>query len=276
VIFQKSSDKALTNKLQDGPWRLEWKNDGFDYLKLLKEFQAGQAQFTRLSNKTTVREVYRVHYMGRDFVLKHDTELEKLPEKRLWIRLAGTLFSRLIKMTTKAAQKGCTVAQEIFLVAERLSGPFCQESYLIAEYIPGQCFMKEVIEKEDLMFFIYRRPDPFIHLIINSLNQLHKYGLASDDIELSNMILTSDNQIKFIDLHPRGPIFLCQASDILKMKTFYNINTKSANVFVNLLAKIRYWHHLFRHQMRVWRNRLPAPDVRVIWEDESEKIERLR
>jgi serine/threonine protein kinase len=270
-MFFKSSNSdsnSLTTKLREGQWRLEWKNDGVDYKKLLLDFQNGQIQGTQLNNKTDLREVYKVEYEGRDFVIKHDTEMEKLLEKKIWIRLAGTLFSRLISLTTKAIKKGCPVAQELFLVAEKLSGPFCQESYIIAEFIQGQCFMKEIIKIDGETKFVYQRPDAYVNSIVDSLTILHKFGLASDDIELSNMILTKDNIVRFIDLHPRGPIFLCQASDILKMKTFYNIDMKSNNIFINVLTKIRYWHYLLKRKIRMWRKKF-HPDTRVIWDDKE-------
>ncbi|MDR1086101.1 MAG: hypothetical protein LBP22_14895 [Deltaproteobacteria bacterium] len=268
------SNKRIENNdiLEDkvGPWRIQWKNDGFDYQTLLNSFMDNEIQGQRLTTGSPYRIVHKVEYAGRTFVLKKDTETDRRLEKRLWTRLAGTFYSRLIHLTSKAIKKGCPVLQDVYLVAEKMEGSFCREAYIIAEYIHGQSFIKEVYEEGQPVVFL--RPGVNLSRIAEALAILHDYGLASNDAIVSNFILTEDKKIKVIDLCTNGPVFIAMANDIMKMRRSYNTEVPIRRLTVKILTVFLSWQYRLKQRLRIWRKRIPPPIPPKIWEDLPEAV----
>jgi serine/threonine protein kinase len=255
----------LVHQERIGEWRIQWKNDGFDYQSLLNSFLAGDIPGQRLATETSLRTVHKLEYAGRLFVIKHDKEIDQRLEKKIWFFLAGTMYSRLIWLTAKAIRKGCPVLQDVYLVSERMSGRFCQEAYIIAEYVPGQSFLKESNEPGQPIIFL--RPGDNLILIAEALKILHNYGLASNDTKISNFILTAIKRIKIIDLTTNTPILLAKVNDVLQMKKNYDTDVPVTSWTVKILTTIMSWHWRLKHRIRVWRKRLPAQKPSHIWED---------
>ncbi|MDR0547868.1 MAG: hypothetical protein LBI10_00415 [Deltaproteobacteria bacterium] len=258
-----ASQRILLAKVDQ--WRIQWINDGFDYQSLLNSFLAGEVTGQRLATETPFRVVHKVEFAGRLFVVKHDEEIDRRLEKRLWFYLAGTMYSRLIRLTDRAIEKGCPILQKVYLVKERMSGRFCQEAYVVAEYVPGQSFMKETYEEGSQAVFL--RPGDNLPLIAKALGTLHSYGLASNDVKISNFILTPSGQIKIIDLSTNTPIILAKINDILETRKLYDIEVPSNSALVGLLARLMSLHRRFKHRLRVWRKKVPAQRPPKIWED---------
>jgi tRNA A-37 threonylcarbamoyl transferase component Bud32 len=253
----------LTEK--NGQWRTFWKNDGFNYKSLLNRFLSREITGQKLTTGSLYGTVHKVGYAGRQFVIKHNTEKDNRLEKRLFSLLTGTRFSRLIRLTAKAIQKGCPVVQDVYLVKEKIIGRNCEEAYIISEYIPGQSFIKESSEPGQPLVFL--RPGENMALIAEALRTLHSYDLASNDAIISNFILTEQNKIKIIDLRTNTPTFIAKANDILKMRRSYNTEVPIHGWFIKFLTTVMTWHYQFKHRLRVWRKRVPSPPPPKIWED---------
>jgi hypothetical protein len=257
--------KRLIIQEKIGQWRIQWKNDGFDYQSLLNSFLANEISGQRLTTGSIFRIVHKVEFAGRQFIIKHDTEQDFRFEKRLFFLVAGTMYHRLIWLTAKAIQKGCPVIQDIYLVSEKMSGRFCQEAYIVAEYIPGQTFIKESYEAGQPVIFF--KPGDNLIRIAEALAILHRYGLASNDAIISNFILTTFKKIKIIDLCPNTPIFLAKSNDIIKMRRSYGTNVPINNLFLKILTSVMSWRYRLQKRLRVLRKRLPPAPPTKIWED---------
>lgn len=237
-------------------YRVRWKDDGTDYPKLLEDFKAGRLPTIRFFTNSGYRQVYRAEADGRRFVMKIDRETDSRFEKRLWGRFGGTPYSRLIKFTNRAIGRGCPVVQDVFLVAEKMDGPSCQEAYLIAEYVEGQSFVAEEYVEGRTVDQMERDFRPWLPAMGETLADLHDWGLASNDVQPGNFILT-DNGLKVIDLSLDSPILICQANDMLKMRGWYHVNApirglRRKSIYGLLLA----WYILKRF-LRKLRGRKP-------------------
>jgi heptose II phosphotransferase len=267
--MEKSQKNKYSGQLilreQTGHWRIQWKNDGFDYPSLLDRFLAGEIQGQKLATGSLHGSVYKVELKGRTFVVKREAELDDRVEKRLFSFLFGTRFSRLIRLTAKAIQKGCPVVQDVYLVKEKMSGHFCDEAYVISEYIPGQSFIKESTGGDQPVIFL--RPGKNMPLIAEALGTLHNYGLASNDAIISNFILTDENKIKVIDLRTNTPTLIGMANDIIKMRRSYGAEVPIRSWFLKILTCLMTLGYRLKQRLRVWRKRVPPPPPPKTWED---------
>ncbi|MDR1657696.1 MAG: hypothetical protein LBT47_09110 [Deltaproteobacteria bacterium] len=259
----------------EGLWRTQWKEDGFDYPGLLKDFQSGRVTGQRLVTGSPYRTVHRVKVGQREFVIKTDSNVSKIDkrlEKRLFVMFFGTQYSRLIRKTAAAINKGCQVVQDIYLVSEKMEGRHCQEAYIIAEYIAGHSFIRE--EYQEGAEVVFRRPGPWLVNMAESLATLHDYGLASNDSIISNFIVTPQGEVKVIDLTLNGPMIICQVNDILKMRRSYQTEVPVRSPIRRVLVGIvGFWNSL-RYKIRKLRGKLPAPPPKKIWEDYNQFPER--
>jgi tRNA A-37 threonylcarbamoyl transferase component Bud32 len=247
-----------------GQWRIHWKNDEFDYRSLLDRFLAGEIAGQKLTTGSLYGTVYKVEHADRLFVIKRAAERDRRLEKRLFSLLAGTRFSRLIRLTAQAIQKGCPVVQDVYLVKEKMSGHYCEEAYIISEYVPGQSFIKETGEGQPLVFL---RPGENLALIAEALGILHDYGLASNDAIISNFILTDQNMVKVIDLRTNTPTLIAKANDVLKMRRSYQAEVPIRGLLLKTLVWAMAWLNRLKQLLRVWRNRVPPQPPPKIWED---------
>ncbi|MDR1042017.1 MAG: hypothetical protein LBR80_17985 [Deltaproteobacteria bacterium] len=260
----------------DGQWRIRWQDDGFDYLGLLKAFQEGLVQGTRLVTVSPSRVVHRVAYLGREFVIKFDRDVlkrEKKPEKRLFYYFFGTQYSRLIDKTFEAVRKGCQAVQEIFLVAEKMKGRFCEQAWIVSEYVPGHSFAREeYVEGSPVVF---RRPGPWIENVCDSLLTLHEYGIASNDADICNFVVTPEGQVKVIDLNLTGPMFMCKVNDVLKLRrNCGDVPLRLESFPLRMLVHLYGFWNLVLDRMRKLKRKPPAFKPWVVWEDYADFPER--
>ena len=241
--------------------RVQWKDDGTDYPGLLAEFKAGRLETTRFFTNSGYREVYRVEINGRRFIMKIDRETDSRFEKRLWDRIGGTPYSRLIKFTSRAVSRGCSIVQDVFLVAEKMDGPSCQEAYLIAEYVEGMSFVAEEYVEGKTVDELERDFRPWLPAMGETLADLHDWGLASNDVQPGNFILT-DSGLKVIDLSLDSPIWICQANDMLKMRGWYHVKAPIRGFLrkaVYSLLYVRYAVQRFFRRLRGREQASPPP-----------------
>jgi heptose II phosphotransferase len=250
---------------QDGPWRTHCKNDGIDYQSVLSGFLAGELAGERLPTETPYRTVHKVECAGRQFVVKRDMEIDRRLEKKAWFFLAGTMYSRLIKLTAKAINKGCPVIQDVYLVKEKMAGRLCQEAYVVAEYVPGQSFMRE--NREEGRPPVILRPGENLPLMAEALGILHRFGLASNDAKAGNFILTPSGKIKIIDITTNTPVFLAKVNDILQMRKLYATEVPVHGWLTKFLTRVMAWHRHLKQRLRVWRKKMPAQRPAKAWED---------
>jgi len=233
-----SSNIGLSIKEENG-WRVQWKNDGYDYPALLNDFRLGRQPADRLSTGSPVREVYRVALADRRLVIKRDIEFDSRLEKRLWDRLGGTQYSRLIKFTNRAVNQGCQLIQDVYLVAEKIVEGHCREAWLIAEYVEGEAFIQEFIDGRPTKVIEHQNRLPEI---VQTMGALHNWGLASNDFHIGNFVLTPQGQLRIIDLEMDGPMLFCQANDILTMVHFYKMKPPIRSLRLRLIyGLMAFW-----------------------------------
>jgi hypothetical protein len=258
----------VVRTLLDGGWRTQWKDDGLDYRRLLKDFQDGRVLGGRLATISPFRTVYRVESGGRVLVVKFDRDVlkrERKTGKRLFSYLFGTQYSRFINMTFRALMNGCPVVQDVYLDSEKMKGRLCEEAWSIAEYVPGHSFGRE--EYVEGAATVCRKPGPWLQDVGEALADPHDYGLASIEPIISNFIVTPEGRVKVIDLSLNGPMFVCQADDVLKLRRNYGgaVPVRRLRRKV-LIAALGSWN-----RVQVWLRRLkeraPTALPDAIWED---------
>lgn len=224
-------------------WRSLWKNDGTDYPALLQSFLAGEITGEEFKRDYST-SVTQVDALGRRFIFKHYYKWEPRPEKRLWHRLAGTFYSRIFRLTNQAIRNGCQNVQDIFLVAEQFEKHDAKEVWLIAEFIPG-----EQLNKGDPMA---RREQIFL-----AIAELHHCGLASNDLNISNMIVTGDDQIKVIDISINTFLSICQIKDIILLHRKFGGEPPFREIFLpTYRRRFLYWAVRCRNCFRLTLRRL--------------------
>jgi len=235
-------------------YRVQWKDDGTDYPKLLEDFKAGRLETTRFFTNSGHRQVYRAEVGGRRLVMKIDRETDSRFEKRLWDRIGGTPYSRLIKFTSRAIARGCPIVQDVFLVAEKMDGPSCLEAWLIAEYVEGRSFLAEEYVEGRTVEQMERDYRPWLPAMGDVLADLHDWGLASNDVQPGNFILT-DKGLKVIDLSLDSPILICQANDMLKMRGWYHVKAPIRGPLRKTVYGLLYARYALQQFLRRLRGR---------------------
>ncbi len=248
---QKPAGPARILETKNDGWRIRWREDGVDYPHLLAEFRAGRVPATRLTTGSGFREVYRLETTGRRYVVKRDWEVDPRPEKKLWDWLAGTPYARLLKLTNRAVGRGCRIVQDVYLVAERLSGGRCLEAWMVAEYVEGTSFVEEFVDGRPAKVGNFR---PWIPAMAETLEELHNCGLASNDFHPGNFILT-DQGLKIIDLSLDSPVVIGQANDALTMLHFFKVRPPLKSPWRRLVFELM---RLRRRQKNFFR-RLRSP-----------------
>ena len=239
-------------KSRGGSWRIQWRNDGFDYPDLLERFRCGELKGRSLSTGSQFREVWLLEDSDRKFVVKHDWEVDNRLEKALWDLIGGTPYQRLIKYTTRAVLKGCRVAQDVYLVAEKISGGRCLEAWLVAEYVEGDSFITEF--KDGRPSKVMESLGDYIPAMNETLEQLHDCGLASNDVHPGQFILTTEG-LRIIDLSLDGPMIVCQVNDALTMMHFFHSRPPLRNPWRRALYELFSLRRRFKNFYRSLRSR---------------------
>lgn len=194
-------------------FKLKWKNDGTDYPAIWSAFCQGQLQGQVLTRGQPFREVDLVEVQGRRYIIKRDWFVEKRLEKRFgYFILNNTRYSRMFQFINKAVRDGCQIVQDIYLVAEKMAGrTTCLEAYLIADYIEGHPLSPQEVEE---------RLDDLCQTVLH----IHDCGLACNDIQPYNFILTPDGLIKAIDLDISNFLAIVQVNDIRTIKYHFGVD----------------------------------------------------
>jgi len=240
------------NQTKSQGWRVTWKDDGTDYPRILDNFRSGGLTGRSLSTGSPHRRVFRVETEGRAFVVKHDLEVDSRFEKKIWQWLAGSPYSRLIKFTNRAMARGCPVAQNVYLVAERLEHGLCREAWLIAEFVEGTSFIEEYDANGEPVK--YSNEKPWVTAMGETLAVLHDYGLASNDFHPGNFILTPQG-LKIIDLAVDGPLIICQINDAVTMRHFYQVTPPMRSRARRILYALMRYRRRFKKWFRRIRGR---------------------
>lgn len=197
---------ALISEEIDG-FRVQWKNDGVDYPAIWRAFRQQSIAFKAIAVNRPFRSTHHTEIDGRQYLIKKDWHVEKRLEKRLLYFLMGdtTRYSRIIQLINRAVRSGCRSAQDIFLVAEKMEGRVCVEAWLIADFMPGH----------DLT---YDEAMASMNELVETVGDIHRHGLACNDIQPYNFIRSDDGGIIGIDMDISSPLLICQANDVWAMK----------------------------------------------------------
>jgi heptose II phosphotransferase len=220
-------------------FRVQWKDDGVDYPAIWRAFREGRLPgLQRLHTNCPDRLVFRLETEKGPLVLKKDWEQDLRPEKKLWRFLGGPWYSRLIRLTNRAVNRGCDVVQDVYLAAEKMKGRFAAESWLIAEFVEGAVASGA--------------PDytDYFPEMGRAMGKLHDYGLASNDAHGANFIITENKAINIIDLSLTSPIIICQANDILKVKRSYGVDVPARGLWRKLASALVNYKHKRREARR--------------------------
>lgn len=206
------SDALITEEIEG--FRVQWKNDGVNYPAIWSAFREDGVPAKPIAVNRPFRSTYLLEVGGRQYLMKKDWHVEKRLEKRLLYFLMGntTRYSRIIQLVNKAVRRGCRSAQDIFLVAEKLEGSTCVEAWLIADYMPGRA-----LSKDEALGCV----DELVETVLD----IHRHGLACNDIQPYNFIRSTDGRIKGIDMDISSPLLICQANDLWTMKRRFGVRT---------------------------------------------------
>ncbi len=208
-------------------YRLQWVDDGTDYPALWTAFREGRLAAEPLAVNRPFRDVYRIEAAGRRFVFKRDKYVENRWEKRLLVRLLGaTRYTRILRLTSDAVVRGCRTAQEVYLVAERMNGRQCLEAYLIAEYVEGRHLTPDEIQP--------RREE-----IARALADIHAHGLASNDCQPNNFLVTGHG-LRMIDLDMSNLLVICQLNDIQALEKRFGLRSPLTGIRWILRGILRF------------------------------------
>ncbi|UQZ87974.1 lipopolysaccharide core biosynthesis protein [Deltaproteobacteria bacterium Smac51] len=223
-------------------YRVQWKDDGTDYPAIWCDFKDGKLDsIVQLHTNCPDRSVFRMETEKGPLVLKHDWERDSRLEKRILRFLTGPWYSRLIRLTNRAVNRGCDIVQDVYLVAEKMEGRFCVDSWLIAEFVEGTVAPASP------------KYSSLSHELAAVVGRLHDCGLASNDAHGGNFVITDNGEVKIIDLSLTSPLIICQANDILKIKRAYNIDVPVHGFWRRLaaaLVTLKYRIQKIRRQRR--------------------------
>jgi hypothetical protein len=218
-------------------------DNGYDYNQLLDDFWGGHSE-AQLIGSFPERKTWLVTAGERSFVIKRVFSLSGRGKRHLWEIVAGHHFSRLLRESWKAIERGCDFIPKIYLAAEKFSGwHCCVDSYLIAEFVPG-----EVLK-------LGQRPEPdseWLSALGPLVTKLHSFGLAHGAPHPWNLVKTSKG-IQFIDLSFKGPMLVCQGSDVLDAWRKWEVKVPIKSFKIKIASKLtflKYKWHIFRKSIK--------------------------
>lgn len=227
---------GIVTAARDG-YKLFIKDDGFDYTGLWEDFRAGRIADSVCLRDYGKREVHRVGYAGRRFIVKIDREISRHLEVKVWRALQGPFYSRQMRAVHRAVRDGCRATPEIYFVAEKEGGWLCRESYSIQEFLEGRV----LAEAED-----YK---PFYPGIVAAFEDLHRHNLALSDLNDHNIMLTPEG-VKIIDLSWKGIPWSGKGKDVVILKQLYGIDLpardfsrRAAARYIRIKHRIRDFFH---------------------------------
>lgn len=195
--------------LEWGDFRVLQKRDGNDYLSLVRRLRDGEPAGSTLAERLG-RTVFLVEAFGRKLVVKWDRTPPGRWEKRVGELLRGPYYSRLMPKVNRAVAAGCDIVQDIYLVAERMDGGLCRETFLVLDYLPG----KPLADRRECAAHADQ--------VALALSTLHAHGLAMGDLNYRNFLFDG-KKIRILDLSARGGFFISRSKDRSRARMMYNI-----------------------------------------------------
>ncbi|CAK7072547.1 lipopolysaccharide core heptose(II) kinase RfaY [Providencia sp.] len=218
------------------------KEGTIDFWQVINDFIQGKIDGKNLGSGNIDRSVARINIDGRNFIIKCEKERDKRLEKRIMRIISGPFYSTLLKRLVVAQNKGCTVTNDIYFVAEKIKCRESIETWIIAEYVEGTVLS----ELDDIT--------PYYEEMKSVIHQLHQYGLSSNDVHTGNFVLT-DNGLKVIDLSDYGNLSICKANDLIALQRFYGIEPDHKNLIYRFIR--------FRDNFRHWSRKLIGKKTRL-------------
>jgi tRNA A-37 threonylcarbamoyl transferase component Bud32 len=212
---------------------------------LVEGVRGGSVTGVVLSDWDENRRVFLIDWAGGRYIVKHELRGNPPWEKRLQERLHGPFHSRLMRQLLAARKAGCSVLQNIHLVAERMENGVCQETYLVLEYVEGASFAS----KEECV--------AHADSVTAAMMELHRFGLALGDVNFKNFVLSTDGageRITFIDLSSRGFFRFGKIKDIVRMRLHYGIRLPVRGIVDSLLFAGIYIQQQLFYRFRLRRN----------------------
>jgi hypothetical protein len=243
-----ASRRAIRHDRRGG-FNVYQKDDGRDYWDVLQRFLKGEIKAERHPHTIADHRVYFLEDGGRRYVLKHDWEVDRRFEVRLWRRIRGPFYSQLMRRVNLAVDAGCDVIQEIYLVAEREGRRAYPETYALIQYIPGESLaMQDSIVKY--------HPE-----IVKTVQTLHRHRLAFLDVHSRNIIVAGDG-LKIIDVSTRGTFLLGRAKDAVRLGRRYGIDFPSRGAVEKFMVGVVRVQEWLRDLLRTIKNHPEAPKNR--------------
>ncbi|HBO24693.1 MULTISPECIES: lipopolysaccharide core heptose(II) kinase RfaY [unclassified Providencia] len=229
-------------KTQKGGFNFYQKDQDIDYWQVIDDYIHGRIVSKDLGSGNIDRSVAMLNIDGRHLIIKCEKERDKRLEKRLMRMISGPYYSRLLHRLVKAQNQGCMITNDIYFIAEKVKCRESVETWIIAEFVEGRV----LTELEDIT--------PYYFEIETIINQLHAYGLSSNDIHAGNFVLT-DNGLKVIDLSDYGNLTICKVNDLIALKRFYGIEPTKKSLIYRLI--------MFRDNFRHWSRKMRGKKTRL-------------
>ncbi|MGG4609144.1 lipopolysaccharide core heptose(II) kinase RfaY [Providencia sp. Me31A] len=227
--------EKIIKKQRDG--FVTYQKEGtLDFWQIINDYIQGKVISKNLGSGNVDRSVARITIDGQNFIIKCEKERDKRFEKRVMRMVSGPYYSQLLRRLVRAQNKGCTVTNDIYFVAEKMRGRESVETWIIAEYVEGT-----VLSEFDNI-------TPYYAQMKSVISQLHQYGLSSNDVHAGNFVLTDDG-LKVIDLSDYGNFAICKANDLIALKRFYGIEPDSKSFtyrFIRFRDNFRHWSRKIR------------------------------
>ncbi|MDR1872718.1 MAG: hypothetical protein LBS60_12505 [Deltaproteobacteria bacterium] len=227
---------------KDG-FKVIYVNDGEKYDVILADFQAGRLE-GQLIGSFPERKTWRVTVKDRSYVIKRVAPVERPIKRHIWEIVVGPNFSRLLRESQKARERGCDFIPKVYLAAEKRVGlGRIADSWLIAEFVAG-----EVLP-------LGQKPAPdsqWLKALGPLVAKLHGYGLAHGAPHPFNLIKTAQG-FGFIDLSFKGPMLVCMASDVLDAYRKWGVIVPVKGWALKIATKLTFWKyswHLFRRKLK--------------------------
>lgn len=194
-------------------------------LNLLKNIQLLSVNESNLEH---LRYVYLIKQDGKSFILKHILEYNVGFGRNIKSFLFGSFYYRLYKKLLKINKPIYSITQNILAIKETRKSLKKIETYILFDYIEGQSLDK------------CSNPEQYKEDILKIMLTLHKFKIASGDLNIGNFIVQKD-EIKIIDLSNRSLFSKAKIKDAIYLKKYYDIDYP---IKQNLLFKLIKWKQL--------------------------------
>ncbi len=202
------------------------REDGYDYLGLYRRLRDGTEPVKVLLYDDAEHYVHLVERDDRAFVFKRFGELDGKIDTKIWRFLAGPFYSGLMRAVNRAVSEGCESVQDVYLVAEKMSGRLAYDNYILVEFVQGATM-------ETL-------PDigPYRKAIAAAFADMHGHGLSLGNVKTGNLVLTESGTVRIIDLSNRGTQLIGRAKDSIKVKRLWGIDLPACGLLDGLARLI--------------------------------------